>query len=104
MMNDQGELEAWLAVRKAAGLKIDPENAEVEWDIGLLSDPYDVKPDPPPEFHCVGRRYFARAPGSDVWVWFHDLPKHVHDTLWAKRASKLAFPSGGHLKDFRDEH
>ena len=28
---DQLTVEQWLAIRKEAGLKIDPETAEVEW-------------------------------------------------------------------------
>ena len=30
-MMTYGEREAWLAIRKEAGLKIDPETAEVTW-------------------------------------------------------------------------
>jgi hypothetical protein len=32
----------------------------------------------------IGRNYFARSPGSDVWVSFHDLPKAVCDRLRAR--------------------
>jgi hypothetical protein len=38
------ELEEWLAIRKEAGLKIDPETAEVDWNYGLTLDPYGVYP------------------------------------------------------------
>ena len=44
MMTDE-EREAWLAIRKEAGLKIDPETAEVECVYALTLDPYGVYPD-----------------------------------------------------------
>jgi hypothetical protein len=31
-----------------------------------------------------GRNYFARCPGSDVWVLFDDLPKAARDRLWSR--------------------
>jgi hypothetical protein len=90
MMTDE-EREAWLAIRKEAGLKIDPETAEVEWAYALTLDPYGVYPDLPPEYQQVGREYFARSPGSDVWVDFGDLPEAARDALWKKHRSKLRF-------------
>jgi hypothetical protein len=39
----------------------------------------------PEEFHQVGREYFARAPGSDIWVRFSDLPDTVRERLWEKQ-------------------
>jgi len=86
-------VEQWLAIRKQAGLQIDPETAEVEWIYAQMFDPYGVKP-VPEEYWCVGREYFARSPGSDVWVWFSDLPDATRDALWKKHSSKLAFPAG----------
>ena len=56
------------AIRKEAGRKIDPETAEV-----LLG-------------------FFARSPGSDVWVWFGDLSDATRDALWEKYRSK-PFPA-----------
>ena len=50
--------------------------------------------DLPEECDCVGRVYFARSPGSDVWVNFYDLPEATRDALWEKHGSKLAFPAG----------
>jgi hypothetical protein len=91
-MTDQ-EREAWLAIRKDAGLKIDPETAEVEWWYAQTMDPYGIYPELPEEL-CVGREYFARSPGSDIWVDFGDLPKATADALWKKHSSKLAFPAG----------
>jgi hypothetical protein len=70
------ETEAWLAIRKEA--------AKVDWEYGEVGDPYRlIKPDE--GWSCIGRNYFAQAPGSDVWVSFHDLPKSIVDELY-KRA------------------
>ena len=41
-MADEMTTEQWLAVRKEAGLKIDPEAAEVFWCYGRVGDPYSV--------------------------------------------------------------
>ena len=92
MMTDDVR-NAWLASRQEAGLKIDPETAEVEWTYAQTLDPYGVYPLLPEEY-CVGREYFARSPGSDVWVWFGDLPDAIRSALWEKHKSKLAFPAG----------
>jgi hypothetical protein len=77
-------IEEWLAIRKEAGLKIDPETAEVCWRYAQVLDPYGVFPELAKEYDCVGRQYFARSPESDVWVSFHDLPKATVDALWKK--------------------
>ena len=87
-------VEQWLAVRKEAGLKIDPETAEVFWTYGLTLDPYRVYPNLPEEYRQVGRTYFARSPESDIWVEFDDLPEATRDALWGKHKRKLAFPAG----------
>ena len=85
------ETEQWLAIRKEAGLKIDPETAEVLWGYGQTLDPYGVKDEweLPEEFHQVGREYFARSPGSDVWVNFNDLPETVIEKLWAREPTGI---------------
>ena len=88
------ERKVWLASRKEAGLKIDPETAEVDWTYAQTLDPYGVYPELPEECQQIGREYFARAPGSDVWVWFGDLPDAIRSALWEKHKSKLAFPAG----------
>ena len=82
------------ALRKAVGLHIDPETADVEWIYAQTLDPYGDDPDLPEECWCVGRAYFARSPGSEVWICFYDLPKEVREALWKKHKSKLAFPAG----------
>jgi len=93
-MTEQMKMERWLAIRKEAGLHIDPENAEVEWTYARTLDPYGVDPDLPEEYQQVGREYFARSRGSDVWVWFGDLPDATRNALWEKHKKKLAFPAG----------
>jgi hypothetical protein len=92
-MNDQN-VQEFINVRKEAARQIDPENAEVDWSYGQIMDPYGIDPDLPDELQCVGRIYFARASGSDIWVSFYDLPKAIRDALWEKHKRKLGFPAG----------
>jgi hypothetical protein len=80
-MTDE-EREAFLAERKEAGLKIDPATAEVDWSYEQTLDPYGIDPDLPEELQQVGRQYFARTPGSDIWVSFYDLPDETRQMLW----------------------
>jgi hypothetical protein len=82
------------SLRKAVGLHINPETAEVEWIYAQTLDPYGDYSDLPEEYQQVGREYFARSPGSDVWIDFGDLPQRTRDALWEKHESKLAFPAG----------
>jgi hypothetical protein len=92
-MDDLMTVDQWLAIRKEAALQIDPETAEVDWVYARVGDPYRIGLVPDEEC-TIGREYFARAPGSDVWVWFGDLPEATSDALWEKHKSKLAFPAG----------
>jgi hypothetical protein len=82
-MSSEMTKEQWLAIRKEAGLKIDPETAEVFWNWGQVLDPYGLY-DLTDEEKCTQRNYFARSPGSDLRVSFDDLPKAVCDRLWAR--------------------
>jgi hypothetical protein len=66
-------------IRRQAGLTIDPETAEVEWRYGHTLDPYGLEKDLPAELQQVGREYFARSAGNDIWVSFGDLPKQTRD-------------------------
>ena len=86
--------EQFLSIRREAAQHIDPETAEVDWDYGQILDPYRIDPDLPEELQCVGRLYFARSPGSNIWVSFYDLPEAVRSALWAKHKHQLAFPAG----------
>jgi hypothetical protein len=88
------EIEDFLKIRKKAAQHIDPKTAEVDWNYGMILDPYGIDPDLPEECRCVGRIYFARSPESNVWVSFYDLPKTVCSALWEKHGRDLAFPAG----------
>jgi hypothetical protein len=85
-------IDQWLQIRKEAGLRIDPETAEIDWWYAPTLDPYTIHPELPEECRCVGREYFARSPGSDIWVWFGDLPEVVRERLWEMIRSNLVFP------------
>jgi len=87
------KVNRWLAKRKKAGRKIDPGTAEVMWAYAQTLDPYGVEAEMPDEYYQVGMEYFARSPGSDIWVWFGDLPAAVSDALWEKHKANLAFPA-----------
>jgi hypothetical protein len=87
-------VKQWLAVRKKAGREIDPKTAEVLWTYAQTLDPYGVDRELPAELQQIGRECFARSPGSDVWVWFGDLPEPTRDALWEKHGKTLAFPAG----------
>ena len=87
-------VEQWLQIRKDEGLRIDPMTAEVMWTYGLTLDPYGVYPDLEEEYRQIGPEYFARDPGSDIWVAFRDLPDGIQSSLWKTDRSKLAFPAG----------
>jgi hypothetical protein len=91
----EAEKKKFYKVRKEAGRHIDPETAEVAWTYAYVVDPYGIEI-VPEEYQCVGREYFARAPGSDMWICFSDLPKAVHKALWEKYHKKLLFPAGLH--------
>jgi hypothetical protein len=87
--SEKAEDEQWLAIRKEAGLKIDPKTAEVEWSYGL-----DLDWELSEEFDQVGRQRWARSPESDIWVHFKDLPDAVREELWARHRPRIAFPAG----------
>jgi hypothetical protein len=74
----------WLAIRKEAGLEIDPEIAEVRCIRAAHIDPYGIYPELREYESCVGKEYFARSPGSDIWVVFGDLPEATSAALWEK--------------------
>jgi hypothetical protein len=80
------------ALRQAVGVHIDPETAEVDWIYAQTLDPYGDFPNLPEEYQQVGREYFARSPGSDVWISFGDLPEATRDALWKKRREKQRLP------------
>jgi hypothetical protein len=76
----------WRAIRKEEAKKIDPERVEVFWQHGSVRDPYGLY-DLTYEEDNIGRNYFARTPGIDVWIVFDDLPDAVCDRLWTRIAA-----------------
>ena len=79
-INPSISIDEWLAIRKEAALRIDPETAEVTWWYGDVGDPYCVYGDPG-EDYCIDRCYFARAPGTEIWVSLYDIPSEVRARL-----------------------
>jgi hypothetical protein len=92
-MSDQ-ELNEFQSICTEAERNIDPATAEVEWTYAQTRDPYGIDRDLPEEYQQVGRECFARSPGSDIWVWFGDLPEATRTALWERHKQKLAFPAG----------
>jgi len=82
------------ALRRAVGLQIDPGTAEVDWVYAQTLDPYGDYPELPEEYHQIGREYFARSPGSDIWIGFRDLPEATRTALSGKRMPSLTLSIG----------
>jgi hypothetical protein len=70
--------------RRAAGKLIDPATAEIEWRYAQTLDPYGDGLELTPEEQQVGREYFARDPGSDIWVNTGDLPEATCEAIWKR--------------------
>ena len=85
------EIEGWLLIRKQEALKINPNTAETDWSYAYTMDPYGVGANLPDEYRQVGREYFARNPGSEIWVSFNDLPDDSRDILWKKAVGTDSF-------------
>jgi hypothetical protein len=83
--------EEWLAIRKKAGRKINPATAEIMWKYGYAFDVYEIGSGPFLDFQQLQRNYFARSPGSDIWVFLYDLPTATRHALWKKHGAKLTF-------------
>jgi hypothetical protein len=71
----------WLAKRKEVGRKLDPKTAEVSWEYVRQLDPYCIYSDLPGHARDPSFAYFARPPGSDIWVHRDDLPKSTRRAL-----------------------
>jgi hypothetical protein len=93
MQTESDEISNYLADRKREAVRIDPQTAEVTWWYAETLDPYGVD-NLPLELQQVGREYFARQPGSEIWVWFGDLPDDTCEKLWERHKHELAFPAG----------
>jgi len=59
-------------------------------------DPYGVMDEweLPEEFDQIGREHFARAPGSDICVWFGDLPEETRAKLAHKEKPSFTILGG----------
>jgi hypothetical protein len=100
-ITEEMTVENLLAIRREEGLKIEPATAEVSWWYALTLDPYGVYPELSEEEQIVGKVYFARRPGSEVWVEFGDLPEKTRAAIWNQPKIKWVFPPG--LKEFHEE-
>jgi hypothetical protein len=81
MIAKEHEILKWLAARRVEALKIDPATAEGLRSHTYTIDPYGIDPDLPEKYQQVGSEIFVRRPGSDIWVWFYDLPKATIEAL-----------------------
>lgn len=90
MIDKTFDVQQYLAIRREEGMKIDPATAEVDWDWTETLDPYGVEGPLPEDCRQVGRTYFARRPGSDIWVAFCDLPKETAEALYQRCAPSLS--------------
>lgn len=100
-MSEKTSVEDWLAIRKEEGRKIDPSTAEWGLCYAQVVDPYDVYSEIPEECDCIGREYFARRPGSEIWVAFSDLSEETRSTYRTGRSSSCPFLLGVHARDWR---
>ena len=81
----KAEYERRMEKRRAAGLLIDPATAEIGWRYARYFDPYDDGlPLFPAQANAFDRECFARAPGSDIWVFLDDLPQATGDAIWER--------------------
>jgi hypothetical protein len=86
------EIKEWLETRRLEGQKIDPETAEVIFLCTPVLDPYELSAIVRERYGCVGRSWFARARGSEIWVWFGDLPQQTKERLANRRYGAFALP------------
>jgi hypothetical protein len=77
-------VKEWLASRKEAVLKIDPATALVSRAYVNPANPYGVYSEIPNYVKEVTDDYYARAPGSKIWVYRGDLPKRTAYALEEK--------------------
>jgi hypothetical protein len=98
----ENEVEVFLRRKREAGLKIDPETAEIEWFHGQSLDPYELGIDIPEEMSQIERHYFARAPGSGEWVEFGELPDETREAIWRREDARIDAADGKATKAFRD--
>jgi hypothetical protein len=75
---------SWL--QSFAAQRIDPETAEVKCEYSWFLDPYGIT-----QMQCqqLMPHYFARSPGSDIWVAWDDLPYEIELRLWRKHKQRV---------------
>jgi hypothetical protein len=88
-------IATFLAEVKAEAPMIDAETAEVTWEWRDIYDPYCIYSRPSDLHFQTGREYFARNPGSDVWVHFGDLPNETALKLAHKCKPSFTLSSEG---------
>jgi hypothetical protein len=74
----------WLASRKEAALKIDPETALISRAYVYSMNPYGVYSNIPDHAKEVTDDHYVRSPGSKIWVYRGDLPKETARALEEK--------------------
>lgn len=80
------DVQAFIAERRAEGLRIDPATCERAcWAVPII-DPYGLL-DLPEEEQCFSPEPFVRNPGGD-WVWYGDVPEATFAAILA-RAEKV---------------
>jgi hypothetical protein len=77
-------ISLWLGIYRKEGLRLDPKTANVLQNYPVwIEDPYGVYGIE----DCTSKANFARAPGSDLWILWDDLPKKTQRKL-EKRLSE----------------
>ena len=74
--------DEWDTIRRGAGQLIDIETAEVIFIYSRELEPHGD--DEPEGAGWPYRGAYVRAPGSEEWVHWQDLPKETRDDLWCK--------------------
>jgi hypothetical protein len=85
----RAEYQEFRAKCREEGLRIVAETAEVRFEYTQVLDPYGFFDEIPPENYCIGTSFFARNPGSDIWVEFVDLPNETREKLWPAVPARL---------------
>ncbi len=99
------DVERWFETRKQEVLRIDLETAEVisaRRYLADLVDPFGMHRDSRDgdlrdedlrdELKLLCRVYFARNPGSAIWVCFDDPPDEIREKLEARNEDQVARP------------
>jgi hypothetical protein len=101
---EKAEIERRLTVVKEEAFKIDPDTAEIHHSHTRYFDPYNVLdewelPEELQEASYYDWVSFARAPGSDIWVEFHDLPCETRERLLERLKTNPRVSGGSEEED-----